>query len=273
MTPSDRSFRPTLAAWVLVLLVLSACGQAIAPQGISDPYEKENRSTHAVNLVIDKDVIRPLSVGASKIIPPPVSRGIGNFAGNLDLPGEVVNGVLQFRLGRAAQNTLRFAVNSTVGIGGIFDPATALGVPERPTDFGETLSVWGVSEGDYIELPVLGPSTQRDALGKVVDMGLDPVRLLIPKDKAWIDTFAKVVSKIDKRGRYTETYDSILYESADGYAQARLLYLENRRHDLGQTTSESDFEDPYATQNGTGQTATGQTGTGQAATGQTGTGK
>lgn len=246
--PCPRLLPAALAA----LFALSACGQALAPQGISDPYEKENRSTHALNLVLDKNVIRPLSVGASKFIPPPVSRGIGNFAGNLDLPGEVVNGILQLRLGHAAQNTLRFAVNSTIGIGGIFDPATALGVMEQPTDFGETLSVWGVTEGDYIELPVFGPSTQRDALGKVVDLGLDPARLLIPKSKGWIVSLAKVASKIDQRGRYSETFDSILYDSADGYAQARLLYLQNRRHELGQTTSDSEFEDPYATQAGTG---------------------
>lgn len=263
MTQTDRPFCTTLTALVLILLGLSACGPARAPHGISDPYETENRSTHQINLVIDKNVIRPLARGASKFIPPPVSRGFTNFAANLDLPGEVVNGILQLRLGRAGQNSLRFAINSTIGIAGIFDPATALGIAERPTDFGETLNVWGVSEGDYIELPVLGPSTQRDALGKVVDFGLDPARMFIPKGKTWLGTFAKVVSKIDKRGRYTETYDSILYDSADGYAQARLLYLENRRHDLGQSTTEGDFEDPYATATGTDQTATGQTGTGK----------
>ena len=249
---TSSSFRVVLASVLTALLGLSACGHTPLSQGISDPYETENRSTHALNLVIDKNVIRPLSVGASKFIPPPVSHGIVNFAGNLELPGEVANGILQLRLGRAAQNTLRFALNSTIGIAGIFDPATAMGVPEKPTDFGETLSVWGVPEGDYIELPVFGPSTQRDALGKVVDLALDPARLLIPKSKGWIVSLAKVVSKIDQRGRYSETFDSILYDSADGYAQARLLYLENRRHQLGQTTSDTEFEDPYATQAGTG---------------------
>lgn len=263
MTQTVRACRYTLAVGLIATVGLSGCGHAPMPQGVSDPYEQENRSTHALNLVIDKVVIRPLAVGASKFIPKPVSRGIANFAGNLDLPGEVINGILQLHLGKAAQNTLRFALNSTIGIGGIFDPATALGVTEKQTDFGETLNVWGVAEGDYLELPVLGPSTQRDALGRVVDMGLDPVRLFFPKNQAWLGTFAKVVSKIDKRGRYSETYDSILYDSADGYAQARLLYLENRRHDLGQSTTDSEFEDPYANQNGTGQAGTGQTGTGK----------
>lgn len=228
------------------ILGLSACGPGPAPQGISDPFEKENRSTHALNLAVDKNVIRPIARSANKIVPKEVVQGVSNFAGNLDLPGEVINDVLQLRLGKAVHNTLRFAINSTIGIGGLFDPATPMGAPEKPTDFGETLAVWGVGEGEYLELPFYGPSTRRDALGKIVDMGLDPVRMFIPKDKRWIDTFAQIAAKIGDRGRYTETFDSILYDSADSYAQARLLYLENRRHDLGQTTSESEFEDPYA---------------------------
>jgi phospholipid-binding lipoprotein MlaA len=80
----------------------------------------------------------------------------------------------------------------------------------------------------------------------MVDLVFDPTRLLIPKDKLWVNTFAQVAARIGDRGRYSETVDSILYDSADSYAQARLLYLENRRHTLGQTTTESEFEDPYA---------------------------
>lgn len=246
---SKRQLRAVLAAATLAALALTACGPAAAPQGINDPFEKENRSTHELNLTLDKNVIRPLARGANKIIPEPVTTGVTNFAANLDLPGMVVNDVLQLRLGKAVHNTLRFAVNTTVGIGGIFDPATAMGAPVKETDFGETLSVWGVGEGAYVELPLYGPSTQRDALGKVVDIGLDPVRLLIPKNKMWISRASKVFAKIGERGRYSETVDSILYDSADGYAQARLLYLEHRRYNLGQTTSDSEFEDPYAQQN------------------------
>lgn len=235
-------------AATLVALGLAACGPAPAPEGINDPFEKENRSTHALNLTLDKNVIRPLARGANKIIPEPVAQGVSNFASNLDLPGMVVNDVLQLRLGRAVHNTLRFAVNTTIGIGGLFDPATAMGAPVKETDFGETLAVWGVGEGAYVELPLYGPSTQRDALGKAVDIGLDPVRLFIPKDKMWISTSSKLFAKIGDRGRYSETIDSILYDSADGYAQARLLYLQHRRYQLGQTTTDSEFEDPYAQQ-------------------------
>ncbi len=238
--------RIALFAAVLVILGLSACGPAPATQGINDPFEVENRSNHQLNLAVDKNVIRPLATGASKIIPKPVSKGIGNLANNLDLPGEVVNDILQLRLGKAANNTLRFAVNTTIGIGGIFDPATKFGLPEKPTDFGETLLVWGVGEGSYLELPVLGPSTQRDAVGKIVDFLIDPVRLIFPKTTRLQRIGVHLIARIDERGRYSETYDSILYDSADSYAQARLLYLEHRRYNLGQTTDATEFEDPYA---------------------------
>lgn len=229
----------------LALVALSAC-TAPAPSGIDDPYEGFNRKVHGFNTAVDKNVIRPLATGTSKIIPEPVSRGITHFAGNISLPGMVVNDVLQLNIGDAAHNTMRFLVNTTVGIGGLFDVATKAGAPERSTDFGETLHVWGMAEGPYTELPLLGPSTARDALGRVVDYALDPLQLIVPSDKAWIATASTVYSKLDKRGRYSETVDSILYDSADGYAQARLLYLQNRRYELGQAAAESDFEDPYA---------------------------
>lgn len=243
-----RHFPAGIAAVTLSALSLAACAPAPAPQGIYDPYEKQNRATHELNLTLDKNVIRPLARGANKVIPEPVVQGVSNFASNLDLPGMVVNDVLQLRLDRAVHNTLRFAINTTIGIGGLFDPATPMGAPVKETDFGETLAVWGAGEGAYVELPLYGPSTERDAFGKIVDIGLDPVRMFVPKDKKWITTAATVIAKIGDRGRYSETIDSILYDSADGYAQARLLYLQHRRYNLGQTTTESDFEDPYAQQ-------------------------
>lgn len=229
----------------LVFLAVSAC-TAPTPSGIHDPLEAMNRDVHSFNTVVDKNVIRPLATGASKFVPEPVSRGVTHFSENLSLPGMVVNDILQMKVTDAVQNTTRFLVNSTVGVGGLMDVASKAGVPELSTDFGETLHVWGLGEGFYLELPVLGPSTSRDAVGEVVDVVMDPLKLIIPADKLWMGTAAKAYAKLDKRGRYSETVDSILYDSADGYAQARLLYLQNRRYDLGQAPAESEFEDPYA---------------------------
>jgi len=234
---------PYRAFSLVILAGLAACGPAPAPQGINDPYETENRATHAFNVALDRNILKPLSSGMGG---GPVSTGIGNFADNLGTPGDVVNNLLQVRLGRATHNTLRFAINSTIGMGGIFDPATAMGVTEKKTDFGETLHVWGVEEGAYVELPLLGPSTQRDALGSVVDLALDPMNYLLPRPESYVGTMAKLAAKLGDRGRYSATVDSILYDSADSYIQARLLYLQNRRYELGQTSGESaSFEDPY----------------------------
>ena len=244
--PCRPNRRNALMSAVLLALGLSACAPGMAPQGINDPYEKQNRATHALNLKLDTYILRPVATKATRIVPAPVFRGASNFADNIGLPGVVANDLLQGKLGPAVHNTLRFAVNTTIGLGGLFDPATKMGAVAKETDFGETLSVWGVGEGAYVELPAYGPSTERDALGTVVDVVFDPMRLFIPKDKRWVNTFAQIAARIGDRGRYSETFDSILYDSADGYAQARLLYLENRRHTLGQTTAESEFEDPYA---------------------------
>lgn len=235
---------PMIAAFLA--LGLSACAPALQPSGINDPFEKQNRATHALNLKLDTYILRPLANKATRILPDPVFIGASNVADNLSLPGVVANDLLQAKIGPAVHNTLRFALNTTIGIGGLFDPATKMGTAAKETDFGETLSVWGVGEGAYVELPAYGPSTQRDAVGTVVDLVFDPLRLFIPKDKRWIGTVAQIAARIGDRGRYSETVDSILYDSADGYAQARLFYLENRRHTLGQTTTESEFEDPYA---------------------------
>ncbi len=235
-----------------VLLVsafgLSACGPAPVPQGFADPHEANNRQTHEINRAIDRTVLRPLSGGYGTSIPAPVKQGVQNFAQNLDAPGDVVNNLLQGRPGPALQNTLRFALNTTIGIGGLFDPATAMGVAGKPTDFGETLHVWGAGEGDYIEVLLLGPTTERDLFGAVVDLGLNPLRYVLPADQANVPTIAKFASRLGDRARYSETVDSVLYDSADSYAQARLSYLQNRRYELGQTagdTGDEAFVDPY----------------------------
>jgi phospholipid-binding lipoprotein MlaA len=235
--------RALLATVVATSLV--GCAAAPVPQGITDPHEARNRKIHDFNTRVDKAVVRPASGAYGSFIPKPVKRGIGNFTNNLDAPGDVVNNLLQGRIGNAAQNTLRFAVNTIAGIGGIFDTATAIGLPGKPTDFGETLHVWGMGEGNYVEVPFLGPSTQRDFTGMIVDGVLNPVRLALPYPEAGYASAASVVSRLGDRDRFSETVDQILYDSADSYAQERLLYLQNRRFALGQTAKDDSFVDPY----------------------------
>lgn len=240
---------PALA--VLTVLALAACAPAPIASGITDPHEAQNREVHALNREIDQVVFRPLSRGYGGGVPGPFRQGVANFAANVDLPRSAVNGLLQFRPQDAMHNTLRFVVNTTVGIGGLFDPATAIGLPARDTDFGETLHIWGFGEGNYVELPVIGPSTERDTVGAVVDLALNPLSYVLPKPESYAPTVAQALSNVGDRYTYGTTVDSILYESADSYAQARVLYLENRRYELRRfggagAAEEDDYLDPYA---------------------------
>jgi phospholipid-binding lipoprotein MlaA len=231
---------------VLILLVLASCGPATAPQGISDPNETANRAVNSFNTGLDTVVVRPASQVYGTIVPAPVRTGVNNFAENLETPGDVVNNVLQGNVGNAGQNSLRFVVNLTFGIGGLFDAATAIGIPAAPTDFGETMHIWGAPEGNYVVIPLLGPSTERDLVGRVVDAVIDPVGAILDKPESSYATGANVASRIGDRYKFGNTFDSLLYESADGYVQLRQLYLENRRFELGQAVSDENFEDPYA---------------------------
>lgn len=239
---------PVTCVALVGLMALAGCARPVAQSGMNDPFEKENRSNHAFNVALDQKILKPLSSGGDGR--GPLMQGVRHFADNLDVPGDIVNNVLQLRLGTAVSNTLRFAVNTTVGVGGIFDPATAIGLKQDETDFGETLYVWGVDEGHYMELPVLGPSTARDTLGQVVDYVINPVRIFVKAPESYVATAAGIVGKAGSRARHSDTVDSVLYGSADSYAQARLLYLQNRRYELGQTLSDDSFIDPYEDNNG-----------------------
>lgn len=231
-------------AGIAGLALLTACTPASGPGDINDPFESRNREVHAANRALDRDLVRPVSQGYGKVVPAPVRSGVENFAENLGLPGMVLNDLLQFQLEDALSNSARFLLNSTVGLAGLFDPASSIGMTERSSDFGETLHVWGFKEGAYIELPVLGPSTERDAIGKVVDVVLDPMGSVLTYPEAEIVATTKVGDKLGDRYDHSDLVDSILYESADSYAQARILYLQNRRFELN-GNEEPDYFDPY----------------------------
>jgi len=247
-----RYNRPVVPLGAGLLVVLSACAVPQNADDILDPYEAQNRRVHAANLALDRSLVRPASNAYGTGIPQPVRRGVGNFASNLGLPSKVVNNLLQLDLDGAVRNSFRFAFNSTIGLGGLLDPATEMGLIEEDTDFGETLYVWGVPEGNYVELPLVGPSTERHMVGRAVDLFTNPLSYAVPAPESYIGTATVLLSKVGDRYEYSSTVDSILYESEDSYAQARLLYLQNRRFELGVEVSEAEadeidalFEDLY----------------------------
>ena len=240
----------SLAAPLALFLALAGCASKPVMQDgirVNDPFEAQNRRVHAFNKAVDQRVIGPvarLAGDGGDGAGPGAMDLVINAGANLSLPGKVANSLLQGRPEPAIKNFFRFAVNSTLGIGGLLDPAgTDFGLPEHDTDFGETLAVWGVPEGAYLELPVLGPSTQRDAAGKVVDLVIDPLYHVLHRDAAWTAFGLRAASKAGDRARFGDTVDSVLQDSADSYAQLRLIYLMHRRHELNEGGTDID---PYA---------------------------
>lgn len=241
---ASQSLRGFLLLGV-VLVGVASCSAPPPPAEINDPDEAFNRKIHSFNKGVDTYVLRPVATTLVRPGGGPISQGVVNFAGNLSTPSDIVNNVLQVRLGHAVENTLRFAINSTVGVGGLFDVAQKMGIEGKDSDFGETLHVWGVAEGRYLDAPLVGPTTSRDLTGKIVDIALDPLQLLLPASEQYIATVSGAAAGVVNRGRYVATVDSILYQSADSYAQSRILYLQNRRFKLGQSTGDDAMIDPY----------------------------
>lgn len=240
--------RLVLVVALILATVVSGCATrkgAGIPQGeVFDPYEENNRGTHAFNLAVDKVLFRPAAVGYSSLIPDPIEDSFNAFARNLSEPSDFANFLVQGKFEEAAISLARFVINTTVGFAGLADAASDFDIPETDTDFGETLHVWGFGEGAYVELPFFGPSTTRDAIGVVGDLFTNPLSFTFTAPLENPGLYAEIVERLSDRGRYSDTVDQILYESADSYAQARLIYLQNRRFELSGDDSGA-YVDPY----------------------------
>ncbi|MBU6248783.1 MAG: VacJ family lipoprotein [Xanthomonadaceae bacterium] len=215
-------------------LVALLAGCAIAKPRTDDPLEKVNRKVYAFNDTVDQAVIRPVAVGYRKITNPPVRRSVSDFFTNLRQPVTVANDLLQARPKQALQSTGRFLVNLTLGIGGLFDPASSLGLPLQETDFGITLARWGVPEGDYLMLPFLGPSTVRDVWQVPVDgYFFDPLTIYArnhsyPYGQQYIP---QLVYLVNLRSRAFDA-ESFLKSAYDPYVFIRDAYRQRRLYKL-----------------------------------------
>lgn len=235
-------------AMLVAGVTLAGCsvpGPGDAPDGVWDPDEATNRRIHAFNRDLDERLFAGDGPGFAERMPEPGKRAISQFADTAGTPQTVVNQLLQLRLWRATRNTLRFTLNATIGLG-VMDPASEWGLTADESDFGETLAVWGLPEGAYMELPVIGPSTERDTAGRVVDLFTNPLSYVLPAPEKYAGTAANLADKAISRGDYAETVESVLYDSADSYAQLRLMYLQNRRFELGEAPPEAEEIDPLA---------------------------
>ena len=222
---------------------------------VKDCFETLNRGIFAFNQAIDGIFFEPLAKGYLHL-PSPIRTGTSNFVGNISTLLTIPNNVLQGDFGVAGKNTLRFVVNSTLGIIGIFDLASAIGLNSyEKEDFGQTLGSWGVGEGCYVVLPVLGPSTARDALGSIGNyMGGDAwYNVTVRNDTQYFSDFDYYASKgaggVDFRAKNFDDINNLEENSIDFYASVKSLYLQDRRKRIlnasgaTQTQDDSDWEE------------------------------
>jgi phospholipid-binding lipoprotein MlaA len=213
----------TFALLVASLFLLGGC----ATNGDRrDPLEPLNRGIYQFNEAVDKAAIKPVAQGYKEVLPQPVRTGVANFFSNLDDVLVLLNDVLQFKLGQAASDFSRLGWNTTVGVIGLIDVGSRLGLEKHNEDFGQTLGYWGIGDGPYLMLPILGPSTLRDTAGRAVDWQFD---LVTNYHDVPVRNTATVVKVEDARSRLLQT-DKILDEAAiDPYVFVRDAYLQRRR--------------------------------------------
>ncbi len=225
-------------------------GDPAEPKEIADPYETSNRATFESNQQFNRDVIYPVANAYTESVPEEVRDRISAFTSNLGEPVVFANNLLQLRVGAAATTLGRFAVNSTVGLGGLFDVAATQELNKQSGDFGQTLYVWGVRESPYLVLPVVGPTNVRDAVGSTVDfvvqipaMGLLPAS--IATTAANVSTVGTVATPIASLGKVQDL--QMLEESSlDFYAMLRSVSDQKRQAELQEAIATSAFTAPPA---------------------------
>lgn len=238
----------TLLAVAAFSLTASGCastgnGEAlyVGDEQISDPFEGGNRAVFAFNEAVDKAVLEPVARGYRYVTPKPVRNSVRNFLRNLKSPIVMGNQLLQGDLEGFANATGRLFINTLLGVGGLFDVADMGGIEYEPEDFGQTLAVWGVGNGPYMIIPLLGPSTVRDGTGMLVDSFADPVRIyMFNHDLEWLHYTRLGVSIIDAREEMLDIVDDLRANSFDYYAAIRSAYYQRRQalvNDMDPSTS------------------------------------
>lgn len=199
---------------------------------VYDPLEKENRVLFGASLAVDRAVLRPAAVAYRAALPQTVRDSVRNFIDNLSSPVVFANDVLQGDVDKAGVTLVRIGVNTTIGIGGLFDPAARFGYARHSNDFGITLGDYGVGEGPYLFIPVLGPSNARDATGYVVDWGFDPFFYIPLRENFFWQLGRTTLDDVDARSRNIDTLDEIQKSSLDFYATVRSLYHQERESQI-----------------------------------------
>ena len=217
-----------VALAIMMTTGLSACVTLPpnSPRSPQDPWESWNRGVYKFNNALDRAVAKPVAQAYVKVVPQPIRTGVSNFFANLETPTVLINDALQGKFKAAANDLGRFALNCTVGLAGILDPASSAGLDRNNEDFGQTLGKWGVHPGPFVELPILGPSDVRDAPARLVDTYTNP-RQYIKND--WIKYGLYLPDFTDRRAQLLPL-DETLKNTYDPYAFVRDAYLQRRAY-------------------------------------------
>ena len=217
------------APLLLSALFVAGCASAPGRTTNQDPYEGFNRGVYKFNDTLDRAALKPLAKGYRKVTPGFVRSGIGNVLSNLEYPGTFVNQFLQGKWVLGFRDTGRFLLNSTLGVAGIFDVATPLGLEKNDEDFGQTLAFWGVSSGPFINLPLLGPSSMRDAPARAFDWLTNPLQYAdIPWEAEWGQ---RVIGVVHQRAELLPL-DETLQRTYDPYAFIRDAWTQQREFNV-----------------------------------------
>ena len=241
--------KKVLSISALIFLFLSFSAKSNAEE-VKDCFEGLNRATFAFNQGLDKAIFKPIAKGYRKL-PMPIRTGTSNVLSNLSNLVTIPNNILQGDLRTAGLNTARLTVNTTIGIFGIFDVAQQMGLVKdyKKEDYGQTLGKWGVEEGCYLVLPILGPSTLRDSIGTVVNiLGGDPwYNVTVKNDTQYFKDSDYFVSRgsdgINFRSKNLEAFENLEQNSMDFYASVRSLYLQDRKQKIINSNKVIDTQD------------------------------
>ena len=228
------------------ILVMQYSSNAFAET--KDCFESVNRVVFSFNKGLDTAVFKPVAKGYS-YLPDPIKVSVRNFTSNISYTVTIPNHLLQGNLKNFANDTGRFIINTTIGILGIFDPAAKLGLKKiEPEDYGQTLGYWGIGPGCYIMLPVIGPSTTRDTVGKIANTLLDPFYMTTVGDKKVLDNnfgdstyyLEQGFDVIDFRAQNLKSFENLEKNSLDLYASVKSLYLQRRESLIGNSSKTKD---------------------------------
>ena len=228
--------------FIFITFGSSGCSyqESLAPDE-NDPYEEINRSLYNFNENLDKAVLEPVADSYDLILPEVLQTGVQNFFNNANYPITITNQLLQGKLSDSFEGLLRFTINTTIGLGGLFDPASKMGFVLKDEDFGQTLGVWGFDQGPYLMSPILGPYTLRHAFGDLVDNVFSPLSYI---DDTLTKYSFKIIEKVQDRSDLS-VLEEELYSSFDPYQYIRDSYIQNRKYKTGDGLINDDSEDEF----------------------------